>query len=173
MSPMQTGIPMAPRPGLSGSINVPGGGYIVSPGRVAYVQPEHVEALLAAGWVMATQPPPVTSMPNPALVPPNYIPLQQPRLMTRMFSLPGNPHRKMMVEGRPYEMPEGQGFLDVPIEDARVLVHNGWLDLGPVGPTEGRPANPLIMQSYIDLTVGCMVFFDGKDWRYPVTGEVV
>ena len=76
------------------------------------------------------------------------------------------------VEGRLYRMPVEQGVLDVPSEDARTLVGGaGWLDWGRVGPTESRPVNPPIMTTFIDLDIGCLLFYDGQAWRDSVTGE--
>lgn len=120
---------------------------------------------------MATQPPQITSMPNPALAPPNHRPLMNPRLMVRMFPLPGHPHRLATVEGRTYEVPEGQAYLDVPVEDARPLSYNGWLDAGPCGPTESRPADPLRGFMFTDTSIGLVLIFDGGAWRDFITGE--
>jgi len=171
MNPAGPTIAMYPGPGVSGYVSVPGGGYVVSPGRAAQVQPEHVEALLAAGWSMPTPPPQTNSAPNPALYDPHFRQLTQPRLMVRMFPPPGGALRRMTVEGRLYEVPEGENFLDVPIEDARVLAYNGWFDLGPVGPTEARPAAPLRGYMFTDTTVGLVMIFDGQAWRDFLTGE--
>jgi hypothetical protein len=79
--------------------------------------------------------------------------------------------RKMTVEGRSYEVQEGQNYLDVPVEDARVLAFNGWFELGPVGPTSARPQNPLRGFMFTDTAVGLVLIFDGQAWRCFVTGE--
>jgi len=142
-----------------------GGGYPVQ------VRPEHVEALKALGWADCNSAPAVTSRPNPALAAPNFRRLILPQLKVRMLPPPGGPFRTMNVEGRFYEVPEGQRFLDVPVEDERPLAFNGWFSLGPVGPTEVRPANPLRGYMFTDLTVGLVLIFDGQAWVDFLTGE--
>lgn len=172
MNPPAATVPILPGPGVSPIADVPGARYIQSAGgRPVPAQPEHVEALQALGWITVTPAPAITSAPNPALAAPNHRPLINPRLMVRMFPLPGHPHRLATVEGRTYEVPEGQAYLDVPVEDARPLSHNGWLDAGPCGPSEGRPADPLRGFMFTDTTIGLVLIFDGLAWRDFITGE--
>ena len=174
MSPVSATVPMLPAPGASTSEGAKLGYFQSGGGYPVQVRPEHVEALKALGWADCTSAPAITSAPNPGMAPPSHRPLVQPRLLVRMLppqAPPGSAFHKMLVEGRLYEVPEGQNYLDVPIEDARVLASNGWFDLGPVGPTEARPANRLRGYMFTDTSIGLVLLFDGRVWRDFLTGE--
>ena len=145
------------------------------------VWPEDVEEVQARGWSVATpanqpQEPRITTVAErtaamESLHRSMWRRLEHPEQRNRLVPMKGA-RQTMTCDGRVYTIPEDEGFIDVPREDVRFLVCNcQWLDFGPVGPTEGRPVNPPAMTTYIDLTVGCMLLFDGQDWRYPVTGE--
>ena len=136
--------------------------------------PEHIADLEAAGWqVVANQATgPIPQPVNPATLPRNFAPLSAPQLKVRMLPPPGGPFRAMTVEGREYSIPKGQGWLDVPIEDARVMAYNGWLDVGPVGPTEARLVQPLRGATFIDTEINTIIIFDGQDWRDMATGMI-
>lgn len=97
--------------------------------------------------------------------------LAHPERKNRLVPMQGA-KRSVTCEGRVYTIPEGLDFIDAPQEDVRFLIAQArWLDFGLVGPTEDRPVNPPAMATFIDLTIGCMLLFDGQDWRYPVNGE--
>ncbi len=85
----------------------------------------------------------------------------------------------MTVNGRSYTAAQGS-TLDVPDFDAETLEANGWLRLGPVGPTSARPvADPLTTGAgmplgtgyrFIDVTLGAAITFTGQGWVNTVTG---
>ena len=163
-----------PMPGAPRRISIDGTTYdatATAPGYPVQIKPEHADAVRAQGWGVTVPEQWITSAPNPALAPPNHVPLQFPRLKTRLIPMPGVVVRKMAVEGREYEVPQGQNYLDVPMEDARVLVFNGWLDLGWVGVTNERPPNPLRGETFTDVEIGVVLFFDGQKWRDFLSGE--
>jgi hypothetical protein len=63
----------------------------------------------------------------------------------------------------------------VPLNDTETLLANGWIasSLGGSGTTEERPANPMRLAEFHDVTLGAIVRFDGKNWRHALTGAVV
>lgn len=71
------------------------------------------------------------------------------------------------VHGRTYTVAAG-ATVDVPDQDAFVMLANGWTSLGSgVGATAARPANPARAQTFHDTTLGYIITFDGKVWRNP------
>ena len=84
----------------------------------------------------------------------------------------------MTVNGRQYSATQGS-TLDVPDFDADVLEANGWLHLGPVGPTSARPPADTLAEfvqsigagyRFIDTTLGAAIVFTGQGWVNAVTG---
>ena len=80
----------------------------------------------------------------------------------------------LVVSGRTYTSAAGAP-LDVPDFDAPTLLSNGWCFVSPlgVGATAARPATPGKWQPFFDTTLGYEIFFDGKQWRSPITGGSV
>jgi hypothetical protein len=88
------------------------------------------------------------------------------------------------VGGRVYS-PAAYAVLDIDAVDAPLLQANGWLVIGPVGPTASRPL-PGSRQSgvpvaashgtrYIDTDLSKEIVFDDRRqvWIDPVTGATV
>ena len=84
----------------------------------------------------------------------------------------------LTVNGRSYAAAQGS-TLDVPDFDADVLEVNGWLRLGPVGPTADRPAADTLAEfeqsirvgyRFIDTTLSAAIVFTGEGWVNAVTG---
>jgi len=69
--------------------------------------------------------------------------------------------------------------LDVPIGDAAGLGSLGWIPVGQVGPTSGRPAlrppgsGTDVGTFYCDTTLTLVIIWDGETWRNPLTGASV
>jgi hypothetical protein len=67
-------------------------------------------------------------------------------------------------------------YIDEPAGDLELnlLLANGWLKIGPAGPTSGRPTDPVTLSNapilYVDTTLGKTVVWDGAAWRDPATG---
>lgn len=69
------------------------------------------------------------------------------------------------VYGRTYTCALGAS-LQVPAQDAAVMIANGWTRFGRLsGTTAQRPATPVRGLSYFDSTVGHIIVFDGVTWR--------
>jgi hypothetical protein len=79
---------------------------------------------------------------------------------------------QIKVHGRTYTGALGS-FLDVPDQDAYVMTANGWTNIGLVGTTAQRPAQPGRGQPYYDTTLAYTVFYDGALWRNPANGTAV
>ena len=63
-------------------------------------------------------------------------------------------------------------FVDLPLEHVNTL--NGWTCCGKVGTTTNRPAGASSGETYIDTTLGKVLFADGfGNWHDPFTGGVV
>jgi hypothetical protein len=65
--------------------------------------------------------------------------------------------------------------VDVPINDSQYLGANGWINIGPSGPTSARPVDQLVgvRSAFLDTTIGQLIIFDGATWRSAVTGSAV
>ena len=84
-------------------------------------------------------------------------------------------HPTITVNGRSYTCALGS-TIDVPDQDAFVMMHNGWVEAangGGAGATAVRPPNPLRGQEFHDTTLGYNIKFDGKVWRNPTSGAAV
>ena len=83
--------------------------------------------------------------------------------------IPGTTRSYAAVPGTPVSVPYG---------DSLVLEANGWFrpgGSGYSGTTANRPTAGLVagQTQYNDVTVGAMVFWDGKAWRHQTTGASV
>lgn len=88
----------------------------------------------------------------------------------------GNP-ATITVNGRYYSCAIGAA-LDVPDQDAFLMLANGWLPAaggvsGGDGTTAQRPSNPVNGTGYYDATLGKGIVFDGASWIDPDTGAIV
>lgn len=97
----------------------------------------------------------------------------------RLLPPPGAASTTTSVNSRTYAAALGS-YVDAPDSDAQVLAANGWTPIGPVGASSNRPVhNPnrcgdLVRgQAYLDVSLGCMVVYDGVTWRNPSTGAAV
>jgi hypothetical protein len=88
----------------------------------------------------------------------------------------GNP---VNVNGRIYPPVAPGTVIDVPDFDAACLCANGYTRIAISGPTSARPTTNQASGSlyyaapgvtFLDITIGALVVFDGKTWRNPVTG---
>ena len=71
----------------------------------------------------------------------------------------------VVVYGRSYTCALGSS-LQVPAQDAAVMIANGWTRFGRLsGTTAQRPANPVRGLTYFDSTVGHIIVSDGVTWR--------
>ena len=127
------------------------------------------------GWEFTTVPKPVvfSNVFNEIATP-----LKAPHLKERMIPPPPPARRSITIQGRTYAAPQGLDYLDIPVEDARVMACEGWLDVGPVGPTAHRPVqesifDPLRGKTYIDTDLQALIIHDGVNWRDMMTGAVV
>ena len=98
-----------------------------------------------------------------------HTPLYEPHKLARVLPPSAGPFVSMVIEGRRYSS-KGGAPLDVPAEDARILGANGWVLLGPSGPAEVRPKDPLFGASFLDITHDQPLVFDGRVWRDTHTG---
>jgi hypothetical protein len=79
----------------------------------------------------------------------------------------------MTVNGRTYACATNS-TIDVPDQDALVLLTNGWCDTSrAVGATASRPSAPNLNQKFHDSTLNMIIVWDGKNWRSIATGGVV
>ncbi|KVD37864.1 hypothetical protein WK11_25465 [Burkholderia ubonensis] len=80
--------------------------------------------------------------------------------------------------GHPYSASPGNPIF-VPADDAMILAGWGWIlgargnPLVTEGGSAGRPASPAINDRYLDHDVGMQIFWDGANWRDPITGAAV
>lgn len=172
MRDAQPSVHMTPVPGKT-YFDVPGIRYMVpGGGRRFMVYPEDVAALEAAGCRRVVDPmaPPPGPPVNPATLPRDFAPLSTPHLKVRMLAPLDGHFRTMTVEGRTYSASAVEQYLDVPVEDARLLAANGWMDCGRVGPLTLRPDKPLRGETFIAEELGRVLIFDGHAWRDVITG---
>jgi hypothetical protein len=111
-------------------------------------------------------------------VEPSPVPLKTPHLKQRMLPPPPRMRLSFTIQDRSHSAPAGGGYLDVPVEDARVMAYGGWLDCGPVGLTENRPVpgnafEPLRGKTYFDTDLQTLVIYDGVNCRNIMASAVV
>jgi hypothetical protein len=89
------------------------------------------------------------------------------------------PNPCTVAPGRTYGCVVGSTLL-VPDFDGLTLQSNGWTIAAPggAGTTAQRPVNsatsPLLAgTSYLDMTLGYTIIWDGKTWRNKATGAAV
>ena len=89
--------------------------------------------------------------------------------------------QKINVKGRAYSGSVGS-TVDAPDFDAGVLMANGWMAPGPIqgsGATSLRPVTlPVGCKipagfTWLDLTMGLTIVWDGATWRNPANGASV
>ncbi|BEH49316.1 hypothetical protein ACGYTQ_10280 [Burkholderia pseudomallei] len=90
----------------------------------------------------------------------------------------GAPHNVVTPAGTPYSAWPGNP-ISVGSADATILTQWGWIfgargnPLALEGTSANRPASPVVNDRYLDYTVGKQIFWDGANWRDPITGAAV
>ena len=97
--------------------------------------------------------------------------------MTQRLLPPGSTSpASITVNGRLYTCAVGS-TVDVPDQDAYIMMANGWIPAAPGAGGEGatgvRPASPTAGQSFFDTTLAKGIVFDGSVWCDPDTGLAV
>lgn len=96
-------------------------------------------------------------------------------MTTRVMPPADGLHPSIVANGRSYACALGS-TLDVPDQDALIMLANGWTSHGSggqVGATAARPVNPYRGQEFHDSTLGKTIVSDGKVWRDPASGASV
>lgn len=78
------------------------------------------------------------------------------------------------VNGVPHTAQAGQVHVADDTHGA-ALATQSWQVLGTIGTTAQRPTAPTVVPTvpvHIDVTTGKAIFWDGANWRDPVTGKV-
>ncbi|WP_243301269.1 hypothetical protein [Geothrix oryzisoli] len=169
-------IRMQPPPGCNFA-DLPGVRYYGGP-QSQGVAPEHVAALEAQGWCKVDRPPVPPPSPEAlraeraALERAALRPLSAPHKRARVLPPLSGAFTTMTIEGRTYASRTGAP-IDVPVEDARVLVCNSWLLLGACGPLEARSEQPQIGEAFFENSTDRQLIFDGRRWRDTRTGAEV
>jgi len=97
--------------------------------------------------------------------------------MTARLHPPSDAKSQITIFGRSYN--PLLGIQDVPDSDAPILIANGWINAASgttssqSGATASRPLNPKKGATFIDVTLGVNIIFDGKVWRNAATGVAV
>jgi len=99
-------------------------------------------------------------------------------MVCRVFPPTQREWQARFIDGRLFNAKPGQ-FLDVTETEALRATHFGWTLVGPVGPTSARPKSKIDGldlppgSTFLDLTLGKTVVWDGETFRDPATAEAV